>query len=432
MVFSMSLLGKIPFFNYEDNIFMKIYKINGHKHDDILFSWFIVCCGCVGAINLAKLAPSMSRLIDYLNISLSTSGLLGGLFSILMISTGLIGGIIIAKYGPRLAMLAGLQISFWGCVIPILNQNITSLMLGRALEGYGFLLINLSAPVLLSLHTNSKIRGKVMGIWGSFMPAGNAIIILVAPIVYLLSDWHFLWLLSGFYTFCILFLAYQIIPFDPQYFKTKNKEKLVPLVIQSIKNWKIIIIGATFACHSLIFLGNMQFLPYYFEKIQGYSQNLAYLATASYCLISFAGHLYCGILLNNGKKPKNLIGFAFIISAIFVSLFFGVFDKLIFFEEIRIIKFFAIIIVAFFMGLTPPTIFFLMSYIEPASRLTPINYGYMVQIQAIGIFAGSFLFGWLVDMTGDWTTLGYLSILISLFGILGGYLSSRAIAVSIK
>ena len=99
-------------------------------------------------------------------------------------------------------------------------------MLGRALEGYGFLLINLSAPVLLSLHTNSKIRGKVMGIWGSFMPAGNAIIILVAPIVYLLSDWYFLWLLSGFYTFCILFLAYQIIPFDPQYFKTQNKKNL--------------------------------------------------------------------------------------------------------------------------------------------------------------------------------------------------------------
>ena len=167
MVFPMSLLGKIPFFNYEDNIFMKIYKINGHKNDDILFSWFIVCCGCVGAINLAKLAPSMSRLIDYLDISLSTSGLLGGIFSILMISTGLIGGIIIAKYGPRLAMLAGLQISFWGCVIPILNQNITSLMLGRALEGYGFLLINLSAPVLLSLHTNSKIRGNKSKIEGS-------------------------------------------------------------------------------------------------------------------------------------------------------------------------------------------------------------------------------------------------------------------------
>ena len=84
------------------------------------------------------------------------------------------------------------------------------------------------------------------------------------------------------------------------------------------------------------------------------------------------------------------------------------------------------------MGLTPPTIFFLMSYIEPASRLTPINYGYMVQIQAIGIFLVHSFFGWLVDMTGDWTTLGYLSILISLFGYNWRYLSSRTITFSIK
>ena len=337
---------------------MKIYKTNNNEQNDILFSWFIVCCGCVGAINLAKLAPSMSRLIDYFDISLSTSGLLGGIFSILMVSTGLIGGIIIAKNGPRLAMIVGLLISFLGCLIPVFFQSITGLMSGRALEGYGFLLINLSAPVLLNLHTNIKIRGKVMGIWGSFMPAGNAAIILVAPLVYLLFEWHFLWQVSGFYTFFILILAYRIIPPDPKYFKTKNNEKFTALIIKLIKNWKILIIGATFACHSLIFLGNMQFLPYYLEKIQGYSQNLSYLATASYCLISFAGHLYGGILLNKGKKPENLIACAFIISAIFVSLFFGVFDKFIFFEEIRIIKFLAIMMVAFFMGLTPPTIFF--------------------------------------------------------------------------
>ena len=83
------------------------------------------------------------------------------------------------------------------------------------------------------------------------------------------------------------------------------------LLIQSMKNWRILIIGATFACHSLIFLGNMQFTPYYFEKIQGYGQNLSYIAAAS-CVISFAGHLYCGILLNEGRKPENLIGIAFI------------------------------------------------------------------------------------------------------------------------
>ncbi len=392
---------------------------------ELLFAWFIVSCGCVGAINLAKLAPSIGLLIDYFEISLSISGLLGGLFSILMMLTGVIGGIFIAKLGPRLSMLLGLSISLMGCIFPVLYKTMPILMVGRALEGYGFLLINLSAPVLLTLHTNDNIRGKVMGIWGSFMPAGNAVIIFIAPLIYLLSDWYSLWLVSGFYTFSILVLAYYIIPRDPGYFVKRNTESLTLIIFRSIKKWKILIIGATFACHSLIFLGNMQFLPYYFEKIEGYSQNFSYLATAFYCLTSFAGHLYCGFLLNNGKKPEKLIGFAFTSSAILVALFFGVFDKFIVLEEIRVIKFVAIILVAFFMGLTPPTIFYLMSYIEPASWTTPINYGYMVQIQAIGIFSGSFLFGLLVDITGGWIVIGYLSILISIFGTCGGVASSR-------
>ena len=89
---------------------------------DALFSWFIVCCGIVGAMNLAKLAPCMGKLIDYFNISLSISGLLGAIFSILMIFTGLITGIFISKYGPRLAMLLGLFISLLGGLAPYFIQ----------------------------------------------------------------------------------------------------------------------------------------------------------------------------------------------------------------------------------------------------------------------------------------------------------------------
>ena len=409
-----------------------MYKLLIYMRNDLLFSWFIVFCGCVGAINLAKLAPSMSHLINYFEISLSTSGLLGGIFSILMILTGLVGGVIIAKFGPRLAMLLGLLISLFGCIYPILFQSVLSLMMGRALEGYGFLLINLSAPVLLALHTNNKIRGKVMGIWGSFMPAGNAAIIILAPIIFLFSDWYLLWQISIFYIFIILILAYYIIPKDPESFNKGDTEDLSSIIFHTIGKRKILIIGATFACHSLIFLGNMQFLPYYFEKVENYSSNFANIATAFYCFTSFVGHLYCGILLTNGKKPEKLIGLAFTSSAILVALFFGVFDKIIMFEGIHVVKFLAIMLVAFFMGLTPPTIFYLMSYVEPASRRTPINYGYMVQVQAIGIFAGSFLFGLLVDLTGSWTVIGYLSIIISICGILGGIVGSRSIVINFE
>ena len=59
--------------------------------------------------------------------------------------------------------------------------------------------------------------------------------------------------------------------------------------------------------------------------------------------------------------------------------------------------------------------------------MTPINYGYMAQIQALGIFSGSFLFGWLIDFSGGWEAIGLLSILVSIFGIIGGIYSSRVI-----
>ena len=410
---------------------LKTENVFSNKND-IFLAWFIVSCGIVGAINLAKLAPSMGRLIDYFQISLSTSGFIGGIFSVLMIATGLIGGIIVSKYGPRLAMLSGLFISVFGGIVPILKPDLLVLMFGRTIEGFCFLLINLSAPVLLSLHTNISNRGKVMGIWGSFMPAGNALIILIAPIVYLLSDWQLLWEVSAYFAAGMYVLAYFIIPLDPEQLKTHLNAKLSIVVIKTIKKRSIIIVGATFACHSLIFLGNMQFLPYYFNEIAGYSENFSYLATACYCLISFVGHLYCGTLLGREHNPIKLISLAFIAAGVFVAFFFGVFDAFITFDRLPIIKLLAIMLVAFFMGLTPPTIFYLVSYISPPSRITPINYGYMVQIQAIGIFTGSFLYGWLVDVTGGWKIIGFLSIFISILGIIGGIISSRLILQDTK
>ncbi len=124
-----------------------------------------------------------------------------------------------------------------------------------------------------------------MGVWGSFMPAGNALIILIAPIVYLFLTGNFYGRFSTFFRLGICFLAYFIIPPDPEQFKTPLKEKLSLVIMKTIKKRSIIIVGATFACHSLIFLGNMQFLPYYFNEIAGYSENFSYLATACYCLI---------------------------------------------------------------------------------------------------------------------------------------------------
>ena len=121
------------------------------------------------------------------------------------------------------------------------------------------------------------------------------------------------------------------------------------------------------------------------------------------------------------------MSFAFVTAGLFVAFFFGVFDVFLSSKIDTTLRLGSILLAAFFMGLTPPTIFYLVSYINPPSRITPINYGYMVQFQAIGIFSGSFLYGWLVDLTEGWVIVGFLSILISILGIIGGIISSKFI-----
>jgi hypothetical protein len=56
-----------------------------------------------------------------------------------------------------------------------------------------------------------------MGVWGSFMPAGNAVIILIAPIrlpYFLTGTFYGRYLL--YFAAGMCFLAYFIIPLDPE------------------------------------------------------------------------------------------------------------------------------------------------------------------------------------------------------------------------
>ena len=155
-LFSFKILSK--------NIFLMTYSQNSPRIEtDALFSWFIVCCGIVGAMNLAKLAR-MGKLIDYFNISLSISQFIRRNFLYFDDFHGLITGIFISKYGPRLAMFLGLFISLIGGLAPVFYPVLSVLMIGRIFEGCGFI-NQFICPSITTLHTNEHNRGRIMGIW---------------------------------------------------------------------------------------------------------------------------------------------------------------------------------------------------------------------------------------------------------------------------
>ena len=57
-----------------------------------------------------------------------------------------------------------------------------SLLIARFIEAVGYLPIVVSVPALLGQVTGSEVDRRVAaGIWGAYMPAGTAVMMLVAP-----------------------------------------------------------------------------------------------------------------------------------------------------------------------------------------------------------------------------------------------------------
>jgi MFS transporter, CP family, cyanate transporter len=54
-------------------------------------------------------------------------------------------------------------------------------MLARAVEGVGFVLVVLAAPPLIRRHVPPEQLQMALGSWGAFMPAGNALALLIGP-----------------------------------------------------------------------------------------------------------------------------------------------------------------------------------------------------------------------------------------------------------
>ncbi|MFG3757141.1 MFS transporter, partial [Klebsiella pneumoniae] len=64
------------------------------------------------------------------------------------------------------------------------------LFAARLLEGFGYLLITVSAPSVLQRIADPARRDVVFALWSSFMPTGMAIAMLAGP---LLGNWRAVW-----------------------------------------------------------------------------------------------------------------------------------------------------------------------------------------------------------------------------------------------
>ena len=176
----------------------------------------MLLCGGVNAVNIAKLAPSIPVLQVQFSLSLSQIGLLASMFSVLILLTGVAIAGMVRLIGAKRIILLALIVAAIGNGLSLAGQNIESLFAGRIIEGVSLITVMLTAPSLIAQHTSIRRRGMVMGIWGGFMPFGNAAVLMFAPILLDRGSWQAVWIAGLGVTILVWFLTLWIIPADRQ------------------------------------------------------------------------------------------------------------------------------------------------------------------------------------------------------------------------
>jgi MFS family permease len=274
--------------------------------------------GVVAAFQVGKAPPVLSLLRIDLGLSLVMAGWVLSATSILGAFTAPAAGAISDRLGHRRMMSFGLVCSALGSLMGSFAQTTAVLLGSRFLEGIGFIWIAVSAPGLILQVTRKSDVRIAFGVWGSFMPAGASMMMLLAPFLVDFSGWRGLWQINAVvpFTFAIL-LALATRGLDSHVIPRRNPlNNLTRDIWLTVKTPGPLLLALCFAAYGFQFVVVTGFLPTLLIEEHGVTQVRAALLSAIVVAINAPGNLFGGWLLQRGIKRWHVVAVANLISGL--------------------------------------------------------------------------------------------------------------------
>ena len=375
---------------------------------------YVIAAGVVAALHVGKLPPALPVLKEVLGISLVQAGFLLSLVQLAGMSLGLLTGLAVQRIGLRRSMLAGLLLLGCASVLGGFAQGAIWLLATRALEGLGFLWAVLPGPGLLHRLVSQNRVNRTMGVWGTYMPLGASLGLLLGPSVMQLAapdtGWRiWWWLLSALTGLLALLLAWKV-PADPPVrveagVGQNSKRKLLSLTLRSRAVW---LMALTFATYSGQWLAVVGFLPSIYAQAGIASSSIAWL-TAVAAAVNMVGNIAAGRLLGRGITPPALLATGFVAMAAGATLAFGATGH-------PLLQYAGVLAFSTVGGLIPGTLFGLAIRLAPGADTVSTTVGWMQQWSALGQFAGPPLVAWVAVLAGGWQWTGWVSVVCCCIG----------------
>lgn len=387
-------------------------------------AFIVIIAGMVAALHIGKIPPAIPVLRDALGVSLVEAGFLLSMVQM----AGMLGGVFIGLaadgFGLRRSMLLGQLVLASASLTGAWATQPVELLVLRALEGLGFLLVVLPVPSLIRQLVPPSRLALHLGLWGTYMATGTSLVLAGGPVLMAVVGWQGLWGMLAVVSLAVAGWLLRRVPSDAARraaaatAATAPANAAAPARVQwsarlrdTLTSWGPWRVAITFSMYSSQWLAVIGFLPSIYAQA-GLSGQLAGLLTAFACLVNVIGNVAAGRLLHRGVCARHLLYAGFLAMAVTTFVAFSPLTA-----EAPVARYLAVVIFSAVGGLIPATLFALAVHVAPNEHTVSTTVGWMQQCSSTGQFLGPPLVAWVAGVAGGWQWTWVITGVASVVGL---------------
>ncbi len=358
-------------------------------------AYLIFIAGVCSALHVWKLPPALPGLQREIGLSLVESGFLLSLVQMGGMTLGLVVGLMAQRIGLRRCLLIGLGLISIASVCGAVVGSKTALLVFRAIEGCGFLMVIMPAPALIQRLVRPSYLSRMIGVWSCYIPIATVTALLLGSALLSVVNWRVLWWLLSGITIVMLILIWKAVPVDPPpVARAQGRPSSWSMVKTTLTSENVWMAGLIFGFYAGQWIAVIGFLPTIYA-LAGISGTMAGVLTAIVAGVNAIGTLSAGRLLHRGLRPQDLLVTGCVVMLAMSFVAFGV-------GASATVQFLAILMFSMIGGLIPTTLFLLAIRLAPSPATVPTSIGWMQQLSALGQFAGPPFVAWVATLFGGW------------------------------
>ncbi|MGW8552641.1 MFS transporter [Streptomyces tubercidicus] len=374
------------------------------------FRWkfcLIYLAGVFAATSMGKMTPISVALRADLSLSLAQVALLTSLVTSVAAALGLFVSYLVRPLPPHRMLVAGLAVMGAAGLFCARTDSFGAMLGGRLVEGVGYVVVVIVAPVLLfSLGDGKQLTGA-LAIWGTFMPVGLALGSFAGGMLSMWLDWRGWLTVAAVGTLVVAVGATRLPAVAP-----KREEKAPPGADRAATVRRLarpLALGAGFATVSGSIVACVTLYPACLHEEFGLTMETAGTLTGVVSLAGVAGGFLASWLLVRGIPVKFLFVATLLMPAGAFAAFAGTGGLGVSVGSALVIALANELVVATVFAAVPLAV-------RAAADLGAAN-GLVAQFGSIGALATPPLVGLAVTAAGGWWAVGPCLLAVCAVGL---------------